>query len=169
MASRGGGGVKGKPAPLLDDGHLLKYLLDHVMANGSAAAFQLRAYEVLERPQAVHPPGIRGSKDLLGMLLRLAPCGQIRHAQLAKALQKAATLHPTVNHTHLAGALWAGFKADKIGTVLAHIRRCKVDDIRKQQSRLEGISSNVAAKTESIKELELEVEELLKEEAVAKL
>ena len=28
-----------------------------------------------------------------------------------------------------------GFKADKIGTMLAHIRRWKVDDIRKQQSR----------------------------------
>ena len=131
----GGWGSKRRPVPLLDDGHLLKYLLDHVMANGSAAAFQFGAYEVLGRSQAVHPPGIRGNKDLLGMLLRLAPCGQIRHAQLAKALQKVATVHPGVNHTHLAAALWAGFKADKIGTMLAHIRRWKVDDIRKQQSR----------------------------------
>ena len=92
MASRGaGGGVKRKPVPLLDDGHLLKYLVEHVMANGSVVAFHFGACEVLGRPQAAYSPGIKGNKDLLGMLLRLAPCGQIRHAQLAKALQKVAT------------------------------------------------------------------------------
>ena len=101
MASPRGGGRR-KSVALLDDEHLFKYLLDHVRANGSAAAFQFGAYEVLARSQPVDPPALRGNEDLLAMLLRLAPSGEIRRAQLAKALQKVATLHPAVNHTHLA-------------------------------------------------------------------
>jgi len=93
------------------------------------ADFNLGIYDRISRSQAASAAGLTHNRRLLCMLLETCPTGEVQHQQLKSAMLQ----FPDANDTSLMDSLWAAQKAERMQTLLAHVRRIARDDTRYRQ------------------------------------
>lgn len=93
-------------------------------------AFHFGLYESTGRSQAASGAGLHGNAAFLKMLLHIVPCAQINPAVLRACFLR----HPKLNSSTLRSDLWAGGRAERVTTMLYHLRRLKSDSERLRQA-----------------------------------
>lgn len=136
MSAGGGPGGRGgsrrrkipeAPVPLL-----IEALEKHVASVGATRAFDLGPYQHLARNQAVSGPGLAHNGKLLQSILGLG-VAELGHSISKAVLQSLLVRYPQLNQTPWHAHLWGGFMSERLGTMLAHLRRIARDDTRWQQ------------------------------------
>lgn len=138
------GGARRQAVPRVDQALLDGVVQQHVVTHGRRTALCLGPYEFIGRCQAVSGAGIAHNEHLLDVLLDHFPQGELRASQLRTAVMKVAKQFPDINTTGLSDELWCGLKADKINTILAHLRRYNTDRLRQQQMRSKSTDADAA-------------------------
>jgi len=108
---------------------LAKAFESHV-ERSSSPAFDFGLYESIGRNCAVDPSGVKQNESLLLAILRVVPWCQVNPTILRNCISR----HPRQNHSTLKTELWAGGRAEKITTMLKHLRRIKQDQERWRQA-----------------------------------
>ena len=135
MSKVGKGGPLHKSKPQVDVD-----LLFRVFSSHGPLMKLLGPYEHVSRSHAVDPKGLVHLYDLLKSLVKICPSGEIAPVSLKGALLRLLTDDCTVNDTKYAGQVWVGLRADRLTTVLCHLRRVARDPEAMKQccSKLTG-------------------------------
>jgi len=140
------GGDRRKPVPEMDSIELMVVLDNFVKANGVKQAFSFGTYDVIGRSQAVYAGGLAENYDLLETILSVAPAGEVKASVLRGHLVKLALKYDGLTkNSPLSKDLWAGKAADTISTMLAHLRRVRLDIIRAKQMQHKATDADVIA------------------------
>ena len=114
---------------------LLAAMRLHVETLGVSRALFFGPYEHIGRSQAIYVPGLAANYTLLKTLLQQAPCGAVKASQLRDAFVNCSALYAGLHTGPLSRDLWAGHKGDQVLTMLCHLRRYKVDQTKRRQTR----------------------------------
>lgn len=137
------GGPLHTPAPAVDEARLAQFMQEHVEAHGSSS-LHFGVYEQLSRAQAVSAEGMHQN---CGFLLGL--CQAIKGSRVvAGALVSVILPHSVLNYTQLKNELWAGQRAERVLTLLGHVRRL-ADPVRLKQA----LSKATSAQAQSLQKL----------------
>ena len=116
--------------PRFDDKGLSEALvgLGENMAN-----FDLGVYDAISRSQACSGKGILHVDRMVRVILSFCPCAELLPSFLIKVFQAISTKRPEVCGSMRQKA-YVGFMAERVTTVLAHLRRIKINDKRFQEA-----------------------------------
>ena len=112
------GGNRHRSKPLVDSMLLFNKLNKH-----KDFVKNLGVYESLSRNGAVDPKGLAYNLPLLNALIEIAQSAEVHAAPLKKGLLHLLTLSPDLNNTQFNGIVWVNLRAERITTLLNHIRR----------------------------------------------
>lgn len=117
----------------------------------------LGAYEVLSRAQACDPKALMKLLPLVKGLLNLEATAEIAPKCFMSALVRMLADKPELNKTSWNGKVWANLKAERLGTLLFHVRRLARDPdyVRQLVTKLSG--ADFAALAEVVGMVELRV------------
>ena len=128
------GGARHFSKPMVDPFLLYKTLSNHVSLVAS-----LGSYETTSRQQATDAKGLVHCLPLLEALLNLSPTGEIHPGPLRQALLKLVQHKPKLNTTDFNGQVYCNMRAERITTVLLHLRRLKSEDeLKKIAAKVNG-------------------------------
>lgn len=124
--------------------------------------FSFGVYDTIGRTMAASPSGLHQNVSFLLMLLQVAPWGQVNPAILRSCFLR----QPNHNHSTLRADLWAGGRAERVTTMLNHVRRLKDSSEKYRQclakaTPAESKSINALLSASSSDEYESDVERLL--------
>lgn len=127
--------------------------IDSVVRKGPKDVLEFGQYDRLTRSQAASAEGLHHNKVLLKTLIGLCPGAEVQHHQLKHSLLQ----FPRMNDTAMKDDLWAAQKAERILTMLCHIRRIARDDHRYRQcltraTRMEQEAVNLLVSMTDIRE-----------------
>ncbi|CAL1149973.1 unnamed protein product [Cladocopium goreaui] len=88
----------------------------------------LGRYETVSRQQATDAKGLVHCLPLLEALLDLSPTGEIHPGPLRQALLKLVQHKPKINTTDFNGLVYCNMRAERVTTVLLHLRRLKSEE-----------------------------------------
>ncbi|CAL1164253.1 unnamed protein product [Cladocopium goreaui] len=88
----------------------------------------LGRYETVSRQQATDAKGLVHCLPLLEALLDLSPTGEIHPGPLRQALLKLVQHKPKINTTDFNGMVYCNMRAERVTTVLLHLRRLKSEE-----------------------------------------
>ena len=108
---------------------LSKYFDDWVRSQKTGGAFNFALYETINRPQAISPEGLLQNFKFLQGFLKKCPHAQMNPSQLRFQFLR----FPKENSGTLRCDLWAGQRAERMTTLLKHVRRLK-DPIKFRQA-----------------------------------
>lgn len=112
------GGSRHHSKPVVDSLLLLHKLHDH-----HNLVKDLGVYESLSRSGAADPRGLVHNLDLLKGLLEIERSAEIHPNPLKNALLNLLTKIPSLNQTHFNGSVWVAMRAERITTLLNHLRK----------------------------------------------
>lgn len=111
-----------KPKPMVDRFLMYKALVEH----GDSVA-QLGVYEHVSRNGGISVRGLYAVKGLVKDLLQVEPSGAIHVASLKAGVQAVLLEKPFLNKTLYPGSAWVQMRAERLTTVLKHVRRLGKD------------------------------------------
>ena len=94
-------------------------------------------YENISRSMAVSCRGLAALADFLEDVLKLCPSSNLLLTQARLAILNANKVK-AINPSRLQNQVWAGQRAERIVTILAHVRRVKREPLRLQQALKKG-------------------------------
>jgi hypothetical protein len=132
----GRGGPRRAPLPRVDADSLLECLRDYVRHSGTKVGLSFGPYDVIARQQAACGGGLAANHSLLERLLDLAPTGEVSFSSLKTAFFAVITANPMLmGATDYKPDIVAGMKAERVMTMLNHLRRIKRCNVRHSQMR----------------------------------
>ena len=114
----------------------------------SPSSLVLGAYRNLSRTKAVAGAALAALYPLLVIILRHAPCAELPMAVLQKIFKAVLEKSPEVNYENMAPAAFCTFYAERVVTLLAHVRRLQNEQRFKEASG--NVSSESAAKLRAL-------------------
>ena len=132
------GPPKRQPAPRDFDNVGLKDALLGYFA--TAASVDLGAYRNVGRARAVLGAALLALHPLLSLILKFCPGCELIMSFLVPIFAKVVADHPELNGEGMADKQWATFMAERIITVLAHLRRVAQNE-QKFKEATKGMSS----------------------------
>ena len=121
MASRGGARHFSKPM-------VVPFVLFQTLNKHVSLVSSLGRYETVSRQQATDAKGLVHCLPLLEALLDLSPTGEIHPGPLRQALLKLVQHKPKINTTDFNGMVYCNMRAERVTTVLLHLRRLKSEE-----------------------------------------
>ena len=121
MASRGGARHFSKPM-------VVPFVLFQTLNKHVSLVSSLGRYETVSRQQATDAKGLVHCLPLLEALLDLSPTGEIHPGPLRQALLKLVQHKPKINTTDFNGLVYCNMRAERVTTVLLHLRRLKSEE-----------------------------------------
>ena len=126
------GGSRRQAIATYDADGLLEALEAWVKKQGPKA-LSFGVYDSLPRSKAVNGRGLLANKEFIDMLIEKAPSGEIHAAWLANTFQSLVRKFAFLNED-MDIKMFGGFKAERVGTLLNHYRRCKTDGKRAKEA-----------------------------------
>ena len=118
MGKGGRGGARHFSKPYVDAGLLLKLLSKH-----EEIMKDFKSYEALSRNSGIDPRGLVNALHFVNDVLDLAPSCELHPQPLRNGLIQLLSLKPQLNTTKFNGCVWANLRAERVGVVLAHVRK----------------------------------------------
>ena len=81
---------------------------------------------MISRNQTVDPKGLMHCFPLLDDLIKLSKTAEIHSQPIRQAFLKLLQENPNINDTKFNGSVFVNLKADRIGVLLCHLRRLKI-------------------------------------------
>ena len=118
----GRGGARRQQVPRVDCTVVLHAMELYVESMGSKKALDFGAYTSISRAQAVNGNGLGHNFQLLQVFVQLS-VEQVQHVFLKGILASLLLKWPGLNPYGWTSTLWSGYTAERIGTMLCHLRR----------------------------------------------
>ena len=144
----GRGGARRQQVPRVDCTVVLHAMELYVDSMGSKKALDFGAYTSISRAQAVNGNGLGHNLQLLQVFVKLS-VEQVQHVFLKGILASLLLKWPALNPYGWTSTLWSGYTAERIGTMLCHLRRVCREPARWKQMCSKTTPENI----EKIKKL----------------
>ncbi len=118
----GRGGAHHTPKPHVDVGLLQAHLAAH-----ASDLCNMGVYEALSKSQSWDPKAIVQKASLVKGILRLEPSGEVASISLRRAILAVLKDDNKLNKTQFNGWTWANLRAERVDTMLSHLRRARRD------------------------------------------
>ena len=126
------GGPRHFVKPVVDIGILHRCLCQY-----DDVVQDLGAYEHVSRNQATDVPGLLQVVGLLEGLVKVSTTCEVHPSTLRSCFLKMVMEKPALNHSNFNGQVWANTRTERVGVLLAHLRRLRApDDMRKASLKL---------------------------------
>ena len=151
----GKGGARHTSKPQVDSGLLFRCLIQH-----KDLVCNLGPYEAISKTQAANPKGLLKNIPLIKGLVQLESTGEIHASCIRNAVFQMVLEDPKCNDSKWSGGVWTNMRAERIGTLLFHIRRLKLGDgLRNCASKLTAMELLSIQEVLELMDRKLEVEE----------
>ena len=142
--------------PAVDADALLEWLREYVSNIGFKRALGFAAYDSIARQQAACGAGHAANYMLLDGLLTLAPSAEVSFSRLKSAVFATCAANPSLmGGAEYRPGIFAGLKAERIMTMLNHIRRVARCKVRLAQMRSKCSAREFEAVEKLLKKIQL--------------
>ena len=122
------GGKRHHSKPMVDVG-----LLYNAFSKNKTLLQNMGAYEMISRTASPDPAGMVALLPLIDKLVELSSCAEVHSSSIRAALTQMIVQKPEVNASKYNGNVWVNLRAERIGTLLCHVRALarEEDQLRK--------------------------------------
>jgi len=125
-----------QPVPAYDRDLLRDCLGKHVVERGVKRAFDLGEYAHVPVAHAVRGTALAQQEHLLRALLTAAPAAEVHYRDVKQVVRTLCLQYSGLNSTQQDNETWAGGVAERLMTLLTHLRRLKTSSVRWRQAAL---------------------------------
>lgn len=130
------GGAHRLPLPTYDKAKLEMSLHEYIYKTGVGSALNFGAYQAILKSGAASGSGLAANAAFLEALLAHVPAGEVSVVDLRSILVHLSCKFEKLNQSNLGDSSWASLTAQRIITMLAHLRRIAQNDIKFKQATM---------------------------------